>query len=434
MTRRPQRRQRWRPSLAMVVWLGAVGCSRQPAGRPVTAFVGARLIDGTGRGAIEDAALVVQGGRIVAVGPRSDVQIPRGATMVDLAGKTVIPGLINAHGHVGDTRGLEAGHYSEANVLAQLGLYARYGITTVMSLGGDGEPSVWLRNAQDTSSLDRARLYVAGAVVTGETAEAARQMVDDNAAMGVDLIKLRVDDNLGTARKMMPAVYRAAIDRAHQMGKRVAVHIFYLADAKDLLRAGADLIAHSVRDDDVDADLFSLLKQRGACYVPTLMREVSTFVYQSTPAFFDDPFFRREADTAVVRALKDPRRQARVKADRAAQAYKRALETAKKNLKALFDAGVKIAMGTDTGPPARFQGYFEHLELEQMVDAGLMPMQALVAATGDAAACLLLPGVGTLERGKWADFVVLGADPLADIKNTRQVESVWIAGNRVPGN
>jgi imidazolonepropionase-like amidohydrolase len=395
--------------------------------------VGARLIDGTGREPIEDAALVVQGGRILAVGARSEVQIPRGATVVDLSGKTIAPGLINAHGHVGDTWGLEGGHYSEENVLAQLGRYARYGVTTVMSLGGDGEPSMRIRDAQNTAGLDRARLYVAGSVVTAESAVAAAQMVDDNVTLGADMIKIRVDDNLGTARKMTPEVYRAVIDRAHERGRRVAAHIYYLADARNLLRAGVDLIAHSVRDDDVDTDLFTLLKQRNVCYVPTLMREVSTFVYESRPAFFDDPFFRREADTAVVRALADPRRQARVRADRAARAYKRALQRAKKNLKALLDAGVTIAMGTDTGPPARFQGYFEHLELEQMVDAGLTPMQALVAATGDAAQCLRLTDVGTLARGKWADFLVLGADPLADIRNTRQLDAVWIAGNRVPG-
>ncbi|MBI2073587.1 MAG: amidohydrolase family protein [Gemmatimonadetes bacterium] len=427
-----QRLQGWRVALGLMSCWAVAACAQQPAA-PVTAFVGARLIDGTGRPPVEDATLVVQEGRIVAAGRRSDVQVPRGATVVDLTGQTVIPGLMNAHGHVGDTRGLEAGHYSQDHVLAQLGLYARYGVTTVMSLGGDGEPSVRLRDAQDTSSLDRARLYIAGSIVTAESAESARKMVDENVALGVDIIKIRVDDNLGTSRKMAPEVYRAVIDQAHQRGKRVAAHIFYLADAKDLLRSGADLIAHSVRDDHVDTDLFTLLKQRNVCYVPTLMREVSTFVYASRPAFFEDPFFQREADTGVVRALADPRRQARVRTDRAARAYQRALATAKRNLKALFDAGVRIAMGTDTGPPARFQGYFEHLELEQMVDAGLTPMQALVAATGDAAACLRLPDVGTLERGKWADFVVLQADPLADIRNTRRMESVWIAGNRVPG-
>lgn len=422
-----------RTAIIIAAGIGVAACGPGPRRQPVTAYVGVRLIDGTGREPIQDAALAVQGGRIIAAGARSAVPLPRGATVIDLGGKTVVPGLINAHGHVGDTRGLEAGHYSEENVRTQLGLYARYGITTVMSLGGDGEPSVRVRDAQNTSSLDRARLYVAGSVVTAESAESARKMVDDNVSLGVDLIKIRVDDNLGTAAKMAPDVYRAVIDQAHQKGKRVAAHIYYLSDAKDLLRAGVDLIAHSVRDDDVDTDFFTLLKRRNVCYVPTLMREVSTFVYESTPPFFADPFFQREADTAVVRALKNPLRQARVKADRAAQTYKRALREAKHNLKALLDAGVKIAMGTDTGPPGRFRGYFEHLELEQMVDAGLTPMEALVSATGDAATCLRLPDVGTLERGKWADFLVLTADPLADIRNTRRVESVWIAGNRVPG-
>lgn len=406
-------------------------CTRELAGPPVTAFIGARLIDGSGNAPIDSAALLVQEGRILAVGPRSAVEIPRGATVVDLAGKTIIPGLINAHGHVGDTRGLEAGHYSGENVLAQLRLYGRYGITTVMSLGGDGEPSIQLRNAQDTSSLDRARLYLAGTVITAATPALARQQVDDNVALGVDIIKIRVDDNLRTTKKMTPAVYRAVIEGAHRKGKRVAAHIYYLADAKDLLRSGADVIAHSVRDREVDGEFISLIKRRNACYIPTLMREVSTFVYESRPSFFDDPFFQREADTTVVRALLDPKRQAQVRRDRAAQTYKRALVRAKRNLKKLFDAGVLIAMGTDTGPPARFQGYFEHLELEQMVDAGLSPMDAIVAATRDAADCLRLTGLGTLDAGQRADFLVLGANPLRDIKNTRTVESVWVSGNQV---
>jgi len=158
--------------VAAGIWVAA--CAPEPAPQPVTAYVGARLIDGTGKEPIEDAALVVQGGRILAVGQRDGVVIPRGAELVDLSGKTIIPGLINTHGHVGDTRGLQAGHYSEENVLAQLRLYARYGITTVMSLGGDGEPSVRLRDAQNTPLLDRARLYVAGSVVAAESADSAR--------------------------------------------------------------------------------------------------------------------------------------------------------------------------------------------------------------------------------------------------------------------
>jgi imidazolonepropionase-like amidohydrolase len=164
------------------------------------------------------------------------------------------------------------------------------------------------------------------------------------------------------------------------------------------------------------------------------MREVSTFVYESEPAFFSDPFFLRDADPAVLAALRDPKRQESVRTSRSAQQYKTALEIASRNLKRLSDAGVRIAMGTDTGPPARFQGYFEHMELELMAKAGLTPRQVLQAATADAARCMQAKdGAGTLRPGAWADFVVLARDPLADVRNMRSLESVWIAGNRVPG-
>jgi len=400
----------------------------------VKAFVGARLFDGTGRPAVPGAVLVVKDGRVMGVGSAKDVRVPPGAERIDVSGRYVIPGLVNAHGHVGETRGLKAGPelYDRANVLAQLRLYARYGITTVQSLGGDRDEGFALRGEQDTPALDRARLYVAGAVIEAKTPEAARAQVQELAARKPDWVKIRVDDNLGTTTRMPPEVYRAVIDEAHKHGLRLAAHIFYLEDARDLLASGADLIAHSVRDRPVDAAFVAALKARGVCVCPTLMREVSAFVYGSEPAFFSDPFFLKDADAAVVAALRDPERQKSLAASPASARYREALEVASRNLKVLFDAGVPIAMGTDTGPPARFQGYFEHLELERMVAAGLTPEEVLVAATGGAARCLGLAGkVGTLEPGAWADLVVLRQDPLADIRNTRTLESVWIAGNRV---
>jgi imidazolonepropionase-like amidohydrolase len=214
---------------------------------------------------------------------------------------------------------------------------------------------------------------------------------------------------------------------------RVASHLYYLEDAKALLRAGTDFVAHSVRDQPVDDELIGLFAERDVCYSPTLTREVSTFVYESTPDFFDDVFFLREVDPDVLDQLRDPERQEGVRNSRSAQAYKQALEVALGNLKPLVDGGVQLALGTDAGPPARFQGYFEHMEMSLMAQAGLTPMQILVSATGDAAQCLGLDDVGTLEPGRWADFVVLTANPLADINNTRSIESVWIAGNQVPG-
>lgn len=404
------------------------GCAGD--GGNVTAFVGARIIDGTGADPIERGVILVRDGRIQAIGPVDAVTIPSGAARVDVSGRTIIPGLINAHGHVGDTRGLETGQYSAENVERQLELYARYGVTTVNSLGGDQEAAIGLRQAQDTARLDRARLYLAGTVVTGDTPAEALEVVDRNAAMGVDFLKFRVDDNLGTVPKMSPDVYRAVITRAREHGIPTAAHVYYLADAKDLLRSGVGFLAHSVRDRPVDEELIRLLNENNVCLCPTLTREVSTFVYEDVPDFFEDPFFLEEADSSVIEQLKDPRRQRQIRTSRSAQAYKQALQVASRNLERLADGGVTIAFGTDTGPPARFQGYFEHMELELMAEAGLSPMQVLVAATGDAARCLGLDDLGTLEPGKWADLVVLRENPLENITNSKTIESVWIGGNQ----
>ena len=380
-----------------------------------------------------NATLVVRDGRIVTVGG-SDVALPAGAERIDLAGRFVMPGLVNAHGHVGGTRGLRSGPelYSRQNVLEQLGLYARYGVTTVVSLGDDREEGFRVRDEQETPALDRARLYVAGPVVDATTPEAARAQVAALSSRKPDWVKIRVDDTLGTTPKMAPAVYRAVIDAAHERGLRVAAHLFYLEDARELIAAGVDLIAHSIRDQPVDPAFVSALAARGTCVVPTLTREMSAFAYAEEPAFFADPFFLKEADPAVVAELRSPERRERVRANPASVRYREALRTASLNLKALVAGFAPIAMGTDTGPPARFQGYFEHEELRLMVEAGLTPAQALVAATSGAARCMGLPSLGRLEPGAWADFLVLRADPLADIRNTRSLESVWIAGNRVP--
>jgi imidazolonepropionase-like amidohydrolase len=384
----------------------------------VKAFTGATLIDGTDRAPVANANILVRDGRIVAAGPASTVQVPAGAERIPLDGKTVIPGIINAHGHV--------------NSPADLRTYAAYGITTVFSLGGE-PPSVFAaRAAQSTPTLDRARVFLAGPVLAPTTPDEARTQVAGVAGQKVDIVKIRVDDNLGTTPKMSPEVYRAVIDEAHRRGLRVATHLFYLADAKSVLDAGSDYIAHSIRDADVDADVINRLKQRNVCVSPTLMREVSTFIYESTPSFFSDSLFLTHANREWMTALEKPEAQRAMRASASAQRYKVALEVAKRNLKRLSDAGVPIAMGTDTGPTGRFQGYFELMELEQMVSAGLTPRQALAAATRDAARCMKLDReLGTIEPGKWADFVVLAASPLENIANVRRIASVWIAGNPV---
>lgn len=382
------------------------------------AFVNARIIDGTGGPAAENATLLVHDGRVQGVGRL--VKVPAGARRIDATGKTIIPGLINGHGHV--------------TALPQLGLYARYGVTAVFSLGGDMEIGLrdQTRAQQQTPSLDHTRLYIAGHISVAKTPEEARRDIDALAAAKTDIVKFRLDDNLGRTAKMRPDVYTAIIEEAHRKGMRVAVHVVTLSDAKAVLQLGADYIAHSVRDEEIDGETIALLKKNGAFYTPTLTRELSTFIYGEGPAFLNDPFLLRDGKQVEIEQARDPAFQEKMRNDKAGQWYREHLPVAMRNLKRVEDAGVPVVMGTDSGPPYRFQGYFEHLELEYMAKAGLTPMQALVSATATAARCLHAEDqIGTLAPGKWADLVVLSANPLDDIRNTRKIESVWIAGNQV---
>lgn len=397
----------------------------------ITAFVGATLIDGTGASPVVNAVLLVEDGRVLEVGTTGDVRIPKGAKKVDMAGKFIMPGMINSHGHIGGTEGLEGGKYSRQRVLKDLALNARYGVTTVVSLGGDGIHSIEIRNKQSRSDLDHSRLFVAGTIVTGDSPEAVREVVRQNELNMVDFIKIRVDDNLGSSVKMSPEIYSAVIDEAHKHKIPVASHLYYLEDAKGLLKAGTDYIAHSIRDQEVDQELIDLMKEKDVYYCPTLMREVSVFAYAETPDFLKDEFLLAEVEPAVIEALKDPERQKRIRENPKTKVYEEALVMAMTNLQKLSDNGVKIVMGTDAGPPARFQGYFEHKELELMVAAGLTPMQTIVSATGNAAKYLGFQDIGTLEKGKWADFILLNKNPLENISHTQSLEDVWIAGNRV---
>jgi len=426
--KRPHKLSRIALALCFIVFAAAAARS---ADQPLTpaagqAWIGARIIDGSGHPALEHATLFIRDGRIEGVGVK--VKLPRGIQRIDATGKTIIPGLINAHGHIND--------------LSQLGIYLRDGITTVQSLGGAKEVELREQNAKAAPGT-APHLYIAGLIqdstaipgaVAVTTPEQARQSVDELIRGKPDFVKVRIDDFRGARAKMPPEVYQAVIDEAHKNGFRTAAHIVYLDDAKGALRAGVDYIAHSVRDREVDQEFIDLMKKRNVSYCPTLTREVAVFTYSETPAFFSDPFFLKEADPAEIARMSDPKHQEAVRNDPSAQWYKQHFSIAMHNLKALSDAGINIAMGTDGGGgPGRFQGYFEHLELEYEVKAGLTPMQALVTATSGAAKALnIRKDAGTLEKGKWADFVVLTANPLDDIRNTRKIESVWIGGVQVP--
>lgn len=406
------------------VFLGASVIGQSGTG--TVALIGARVIDGTGAAPIANAALVIADGQVVSVGQAATAKIPAAATRIDVTGKTIIPGLINAHGHLNNgDRSLPL--YDQ--IIQQLKLYRRFGVTTVYALGDDGVESVRVREENGRRPLDRARLFAAGPSTVARTADEARTLIAQRQAQRVFFVKTRLN---GGENDMRPEIYSALIAEAHRQNLRVAAHLFNLEDAKGMVAAGLDVIAHSIRDQDVDEPFLAELKRRNVGYIPTITRDLSVFEYQSTPAYLNDAFFLRgmpEYAPAIVR-VKDPALHEKTRNNPGTARGKAGFDQALRNVKRLSDAGVMIAMGTDSGTGlGRWQGYHEHVELELMVRAGMTPMQALVAATGNAAKVMRIDAdLGTLQPGKRADFVVLNADPLADIKNTRAIEAVWVDG------
>jgi imidazolonepropionase-like amidohydrolase len=436
-------------TLLLALLIGPAG------GAEVAVFKGFTLI-GTGapgNGARQrDAGMIVTDGRITWVGPAAQMKIPPGGTVQDFTGRYVIPGIINLHGHVSISSGLAQdvkSFYTREGVLKNLALYARFGITAVASLGTD-QPLVYqIREEQQNGRPRMARIFTAGRGFTGKggypstiagiegvpfeaaTPQAATAAVEELASHHPDLVKIWVDDHGGKLPKIPIEISTAIIQAAHRHGLKVVAHIFYLQDAKQLSAAGIDGFAHSVRDQPVDDELVRLMKQHGTWQMAaTLAREASMFAYAKPAPVLDDPFFKDSLAPDVFAAVKSSAYQQKIAADPELARYPEYLRTAQRNLKRLADAGVRYGFGTDSGPPARFAGYFEHWEAQLMVEAGLTPPQVIAAATKSAAEFLgSTKDLGSLEPGKWADFVVLRANPLTDIRNTRSIEQVYIAGN-----
>lgn len=406
------------------------------------------LIDGNGGAPLANAAMIVNNGRIEWIGPVAQLKSPAEANVIDLTGKYVMPGIVDLHTHLGATVDLQqsADNLTEKNVEHDLKTYASYGVTTVLSMGTDKDLVIAMRDKQRAGRPGETRIFSAGqgfvykggygglAGVTGgvsTTAEVDAE-VAKLAAKKVDIIKLWMDDHLGTQKKMPYDIGKAIIDDAHKNGLPAAAHIFYLADAKQLVSYGVNGLAHSVRDKPIDQELIDSMKKHGTWQLAaTLSREASMFAYAKTPPFATDVFFARGVSANVVRTLKSPEYQKTMAADPHYAHYREFLETAEKNLKKLADAGVKYGFGTDSGPPGRFPGYMEHWEMELMVEAGFTPSQVIQAATKNAAEFLNAKDLGALEKSKWADLIVLDKNPLEDIKNTRTIAAVYIAGNRV---
>ena len=404
------------------------------------------LIDGRGGAAEPNSAMVVEDGRIVWVGPST--QAPANADAVDLTGKYVIPGLIDTHIHMGNVHDLtqDERFYTTENVEADLKTYASYGFTTVAVMGTDKDSVFAVRNAERAGRPTMTRLFTAGQGIVFRggyggvpgvnrpvaNAKEAATEVDAQAAKGADYIKFWLDDELATMPKMPPEISKAVIDAAHRHGLRVFAHIFYLEDAKRLAAQGVDGFVHSVRDKPIDKQLTDAMKEKGIVQVAaTLSREAAMFAYAKPAPQLNDPFFQQSLSAEALRLLASPERQKTVASSPAYPRLPAFFDMAMANLKRESAAGVHYGLGTDSGPPGRVAGYSGHWEMELMVKDGFTPGQAIQAATEYGAEVLGAKDLGTLERAKWADFVVLDANPLQDIRNTRKINSVYIAGRKV---
>src|SRR3989475_8195188 len=383
--------------------------AQQPSS--ATVFEGACLITGDGSAPVADSAFVVENGRFTAVGRKGQVKAPAGAAHVDLTGKTVMPAIIDAHKHLAVTRDA---------LVDELQHFAYYGIGTTMSLGQDTGDEVYPVRAETIPNA--ARYRTAGRGMTGPepgrsqapfwvTSEAeVRKDVDEMAAKKVDILKFWVDDRDHMVTKLSPELYRAGIDEAHKKGLRTIAHIFTLEDAKGVLRAGIDNFAHSVRDKDIDDEYMKLVKAKPNFIVDPNLPDRGVRVDRS---------WLRESMTAE----EFQKVQAESKDDPKAQAF---FGIQSRNLRRLNAAGIKIALGTDGGIP-----WAAHEEMVDMVASGMTPAQVLVASTRNAADLLQLKDVGTVTSGKSADFVVLDANPLDDITNTRRINTVYLRGGQV---
>ncbi|MDP3719028.1 MAG: amidohydrolase family protein [Acidobacteriota bacterium] len=376
----------------------------------VTVFEDARVIVGDGR-TIDHATFVVQGDRLTQVGAAATVTAPAGATRVSLAGKTVMPAIVDTHVHTSTTA---------PELVTDLQQRARFGVGAALSMGLDGTDAPFAQRAQATPGL--ARLFLAGRGITAPekgrsevpywiTTEAeARKAVQEQAAKQVDLIKIWVDDRDGKFPKLTPALYGAVIDEAHKHQLRVAAHIFSLEDAKGLLRAGVDAFAHGIRDRDIDDETVALFKARpNVVLIPNLPDRGVAVDYSWLRGRIPDGQLQK------IQGASTDRPQAQ-------QSF--AIQA--RNLAKLSAAGVTIALGTDGNTP-----WAPHVEMADMVASGMTPSQVIVAATRNGAAFVRLANTGIITAGASADFIVLDADPLVDITHTRKISAVYLRGGLV---
>jgi imidazolonepropionase-like amidohydrolase len=448
--------------------LAAATAQSQPPG--ITVYEGARLILGDGT-AIEDGAFIVEGDRYSQVGRRGEVQAPAGAVHVDLTGKTVMPTLVDLHGHFGfqnlvqGTMSKET--YTRENLIDHLQRLAYVGVGAVVGVGdlvdradmkggrtnwGDAPQKVRAEPTPGAALFKTAGPGIAwpGSGPQGHpsrvdvpypvtTEEEARAAVRDYARISPEFIKIWVDDREGEKTTLSPALYGAILDEAHLNGIPVAAHNVKLSDAKNMLRAGIEGWMHvPVRGNDiVDEEILGIVRDRIArndrpvmWMTPSLITAwMNTQGGPQRPVWLDDPLLTAlYSPQQIEKYWGEPLRK--MTAADIAKA-KEAFEHDAHNAMALRAAGMKIVSGTDTGQTRHLQGLFNHLDLESQVAMGLTPMQVIVGATRDGAAIGKF-NTGMIAPGKNADFIVLDANPLERIANTRKINRVYLRGQEVP--
>jgi imidazolonepropionase-like amidohydrolase len=393
----------------------------------VTVLTNATLIDGTGSAPQPNTTIVMENGRIRDLGPGSATPAPAGATVIDLAGKFIVPGIINGHGHVGP-----------APRDRQLRQYALYGVTTTTSMAADPDDIVDYKARQKAGDLRGARIltvkYRFTTLESGgsdyKTPEAARQKVDEIAANGADFVKVWIDAQGGRHPKLTRDFVSAVFDQARRHGKPTMAHIVELVDARMAVEEGVNLLVHNVRDQDIPADFLATLKARNVSVISTLAREEGMF--RAGGGATDNPFFTKGLTAAQATDL--DKKLATLANDPGRARLTRAFEQDKANVKLLSDAGIRLGFGTDSGGASeRFfvQGFFEHRQMELMIAAGLTPMQVIQSFSKNNAEALGIDkDFGTLAKGRAADLLVVAKNPLDDIANMRTMEAVYLGGRK----
>jgi imidazolonepropionase-like amidohydrolase len=442
MSRKP------RAWLGVFIFAAALAAERAPA--QTILFEAGRVIAGDGS-TIEGAAFVVENGTITRIGRKNEITLPAGATRIDLGDKTVMPALISTHVHPGFQMGLGyfAKNFTRENILDDLNRALYFGVSTVMSQGVErGDVMFDIRADQAAGRAGGARLLLAGRGMGAPNAgpgnpvyagfaysvtaeDEIRRAVQEQAARKVDAIKIWVDDRGGRAPKLPIALSRAAIEEGHKHGLKVSAHIFYHDDAMELAAAGIDSFAHLVRDREMNDALVALVKKNNVYVMPNIASPERN-TYTSPPPWLDEPHLAGLLRDTVAAEVIERMRGVFTKRDpTAAENARKTYANLQRSVAKLSAAGANIILGPDTGLEDNFFGYAEQKELELMVNAGMTPMQVIVAATSRGAEYLRLAALGTLAAGKRADFLVLDGNPLDDIRNTRRIARMYIAGAEV---